>query len=76
MEPVSYMVGLSWSVAGYSFFLYNKTDFSERGLRDVIRNDIREIMIDRERLNVQRAQILHKRIRQLKDFMHEIRHVH
>jgi hypothetical protein len=62
MEPVSYMVGLSWSVAGYSYFLYNKSDFSERGLRDVIHTDIRETMIERQLIDLNRVRILEKRI--------------
>lgn len=57
MEPVSYMVGISWATLGYCFFAVNKSDFEITSFREMLENRrYRQLMkkheIDMERINV------------------------
>jgi hypothetical protein len=65
MEPVTYMVGISWTLAGYSYFLWKKNEFGVGGLRNVLMNDAKQKLLKEDKLNLERLDMVKMRIREI-----------
>jgi hypothetical protein len=63
MEPVSYMVGITWATLGFSFFVVNKSDFEITSFREMLQNSryaklLRKYDVDQTRIEVLSKNIL------------------
>jgi hypothetical protein len=67
MEPVTYMIQLTWTVGGYMYFLWNKEDFAFGGLRQVVEGDVQSTLIERRKMNVERLNMLNSRIKEIEE---------
>lgn len=60
MEPLTYLVGSGWLIAGYSYFLVNKTEYHEKGLRDLIEAKQFRRIVKKQKIDLGRIDMLKK----------------
>lgn len=66
MEPISYMVGVSWAVLGYGYFLRNKTEFGITTFKHITSQKRLQKLIKRRNIDYKRIELLEKNIEIIK----------
>lgn len=69
MEPVSYMVGATWAVLGYSYFLKNKEEFEINSFEAMIKRNKLRKLFRRHRVDIDRILLLKKNIENIKNLI-------
>lgn len=62
MEPVSYVVGSTWALIGYIFFMRNRTEFEITSFRSLLFNKKFDELVAKESLDLRRIEILKRSI--------------
>lgn len=72
MEPFSYMVGSTWAVLGFSFFMKQREEFYPASFHEIIyRKKLKKLMI-KNKLNFERIDLLKKNIEIIKREIEEL----
>ena len=62
MEPFSYMVGSTWAVLGFSFFMMQRTEFEPASFREIIYKRKYDKLIKKNKISLERIDSIQKSI--------------
>jgi len=72
MEPITYMITLSWTVVGFGFFSWNKEDYAMGGFRSILTKNYASQETDRVQLDLAQVELLKMRTEQIRKRILEI----
>mmetsp|Transcript_16193 Transcript_16193/g.29520 ORF Transcript_16193/g.29520 Transcript_16193/m.29520 type:complete len:312 (+) Transcript_16193:39-974(+) len=72
MEPVSYMVGITWATLGYCFFAINKNDFEITSYRELLEASRYQKLLKKQEVDLDRISVLKKNIQALEHQLEEM----
>ena len=67
MEPITYLVGSAWLVVGYTYFMINKQEYAEKGLRELIDAKQFRRIVKKQGIDLRRVELLKKNISEIQD---------
>ena len=67
MEPITYLVGSAWLIAGYTYFLVNKQEYQNVGLRELIDAKQYRRIVKKQGIDLTRVEVLRKNISEIQD---------
>ena len=71
MEPITYMIGASWAVLGYTFFLRNKVEFKLNTFRHMLARNKRAKLYKKRGIDLERIALLERNILIVKRMIEE-----
>jgi hypothetical protein len=73
MEPITFFFQAGWIVAGYSYFLVNKADYSDQGLRETLDKNYVDRKFRKHGVDLAHIDLLKKQISEIQDQINRIR---
>lgn len=72
MEPFSYMVGSTWMLLGFGWFLRQRQEFYPASFRDMLYSAKLDKLIKKEKISLQKIELLKKNIEMVRNVINEL----